>query len=247
LAPFSAQAWTATQLESGDSCLRWPNDRAASRPFPAATRLPDVPVLVVSGDLDTNTPSQSGRMAAGQFPHAHYVRIPNVGHTPEASPCGVSLGLRFVATLKVNPRACAGTGAPPPIAARTPRVTGDLPLVRGQGTPSDRRALAVVVATAADMGEQSELLGIWKAADGLRGGRYVISAAGVRLDGVRVVRDATASGLLSTTSAGRVTGTVRLTGAGVSKGQLHVRLTAANRGRATGRLGGRPVDLSFRF
>ncbi len=98
LAPFSAAAWTATQLEAVGTCLEWPNDRAAARPFATGTALPDVPVLVVSGDLDTNTPAPSGRMAARQFPNARFVEIPNVGHTPETSPCGVALALRFVAT-----------------------------------------------------------------------------------------------------------------------------------------------------
>ena len=49
--------------------------------------MPDVPVLAVSGDLDTNTPAASGRKAADLFARAIFVEIPNVGHTPESSPC----------------------------------------------------------------------------------------------------------------------------------------------------------------
>ena len=41
-------------------------------------------------------PGTSGRLAARQFPNALFVEIPNVGHTPETSPCGVALALRFV-------------------------------------------------------------------------------------------------------------------------------------------------------
>jgi pimeloyl-ACP methyl ester carboxylesterase len=247
LAPFSAEAWTATQLEAVDSCLYWPNDVTAARPFPAGTQMPDVPVLALSGDLDTNTPAPSGRKAAGQFPQATFVEIPNVGHTPETSPCAVAVALRFVATLKVNKPACAGTGAPPPVAARAPRKAAELPLVRGQGTPAQRRALSLIVATAADMKDQSQALGIWSAANGLRGGRYVVTPKGeVRLEGVRVVGDAAVSGALMTSNAGDVKGTLRLGGPGVSRGQLHVSLAANGRGSATGRLDGTAVDLTFR-
>src|SRR4051794_19668508 len=106
LAPFSAAAWTATQLEAGDSCLAWPNDAAAARPFPASTPMPDVPVLALTGDLDTNTPAASGREAAARFSRAIFVEVPNIGHTPETSPCAVALALRFVSTLKADRHAC---------------------------------------------------------------------------------------------------------------------------------------------
>jgi len=247
LAPFSARAWTATQLEAVDSCLHWPNDRAAARPFPTGTRLPDVPVLVLSGDLDTNTPAPSGREAAAQFPHASFVEIPNVGHTPESSPCAVAAALRFVATLKVDARVCAGTGASPPVAGRAPRVAAELARVQSRATPAVRRALALVVATAADLDDQSQSLGTWNGANGLRGGHYVMTPTGVRLDAIRVVRDAHVSGVLVASDEGGVTGTLRLAGAAVPSGRLRVSLTASGRGHATGKLDGAAVDLSFRF
>jgi pimeloyl-ACP methyl ester carboxylesterase len=245
-APFSAQAWTATQLEAVDTCLQWPNDRSAARPFPAGTPLPDVPVLALTGDLDTNTPAASGREAAAGFPHPTFVEVPNVGHTPETSACGVAVALRFVATLKASSSACAGTGAPPPVAGRAPRVAAELPSVKGQGTPAQRRALSLVAATAADLNEQSQALGSWNAANGFRGGRYVKVPTGVRLDDVRVVRDARVAGVLVPSEAGGVRGTLRLAGTGVPGGRLRVSLAANGHGRATGALDGARVDLTFR-
>jgi pimeloyl-ACP methyl ester carboxylesterase len=245
--PFSAAAWTATQLESVDSCLQWPDDQTAAAPFPPGTPMPDVPVLVLSGDLDANTPSSAGRQAAGQYPRASFVEIPNVGHTPESSPCAVALGLRFVATLKVNARACVGTGAPPPVAGRAPRLAADLPLVRGEGTPAERRALALVVATVADLQEQSPIVAAWGAASALRGGRYVAVKRGdIRLAGARVVRDGSISGVLSP-AEGQTAGSLRLAGGGVTSGRLRVSLTAAGKGHATGVLDGHRVDLAFRL
>ena len=206
-----------------------------------------MPVLVLSGDLDSNTPTSAGRLAARQYPRASFVEIPNVGHTPESSPCAVGLGLRFVATLKVNPRACVGTGAPPPVIGRAPVIAAELPLVRGQGTSAQRRALALVVATAADLEEQYEIVAAG-AASGLRGGTYLARGPrGVELAGVRVVRDASISGAVERTEGG-VSGTLRLTGNGVPAARLTVRLQTANgRGQATGTLNGRAVALSFRF
>jgi pimeloyl-ACP methyl ester carboxylesterase len=78
--------------------------------------MPDVPVLVLSGDLDANTPSSAGRQVAREFPHGKFAVIPNAGHTPTDSQCGLQLGLRFVATSTVRASSCAGTGTPPPIA-----------------------------------------------------------------------------------------------------------------------------------
>jgi pimeloyl-ACP methyl ester carboxylesterase len=244
-APFSAAAWTATQGESVDTCLEWPNDATAASPLPAGARLPDVPVLVLSGDLDANTPTSAGREAASRFPRATFVEIPNVGHTPESSACAVALGLRFAATLRVNTRACVGTGSPPSVAGRAPRLAAQLPPAGGAGTSADRRALAVVVATAADLDVQSGIVATWGAAGALRGGRYVASRNGVRLVDAKVVRNASISGVLVRGPNG-TNGTLRLIGPGVPDGRLQVRL-AGGRGQATGTLDGRSVDLAFRF
>jgi hypothetical protein len=153
--------------------------------------------------------------------------------------------MRFVRTLTANAEACAGTGAPPPISARAPIRAADLPLVRGQGTRAQRRALGLIFATNADMQEQATAFGPWGSARGLRGGRYVARADGrVRLIGARVVRDARVSGVLAAGERG-VTGALRLSGRGVANGRLQVRLSAAGHGRATGTLAGQHVDLGF--
>jgi hypothetical protein len=210
--------------------------------------MPDAPVLVLSGDLDANTPSLAGRQTAAQFPRSNWVEIPNASHTPSAtSPCAIALAMRFVATLAVNRRACDGTGTPSPIAGRAPVRAGGLPLVRGNATRAERRAVALVVATVADLDEQGAKLEALGSARGLRGGLYIAARGGrVRLEDASVVRDASLSGLL-TPGTRRITGPVRLRGPGVLAGRLRVRLTATGRGRATGVLGGRRVSLAFRF
>jgi hypothetical protein len=210
--------------------------------------MPDVPVLVISGELDANTPTSAGRAAARQFAHATLAEIPNVGHVPtDASPCGLQLGLRFVATTTADPDACAGTGTPPPVAPTAPlRVAELAPVDAPGGSLSERRALAVVVATATDLQQQSGLRTAFGTATGRRGGRYVGRGARVRLAAVRVVRGATVDGRL-VVGERRIAGTLRLRGPGIANGRLHIRLAATGRGRAAGSLDRRPVRLAFRF
>jgi pimeloyl-ACP methyl ester carboxylesterase len=246
-APFSASAWTSAGFEAGATCIEWPDVPGAAPPIAPGTSMPDVPVLVISGDLDANTPSSAGRQVAGQFPHATFAEIPNVGHVPtDASPCAMKLGLRFVATTTADANACAGTGAPPPLTVRFPVRAAELtPVQTTTATPAQRRALAVIVATATDLQQQAGLLEAYPTASGLRGGRYVKAGHGASLQGVRVVRDAGVSGELVSTKR-QITGTLRLSGRGVAHGTLHVRLTATGASRAVGTLDGRPVHLSFR-
>ncbi len=117
----------------------------------------------------------------------------------------------------------------------------------GEATRAERRALALVVATVADLDEQGRKLEALGSARGLRAGRYVADRGGrVRLEDVRVVRDASLSGLL-TPGTRAITGPVRLRGPGVLAGRLRVRLATSGRGRATGVLGGRPVRIAFTF
>jgi pimeloyl-ACP methyl ester carboxylesterase len=245
--PFSPDGWSQTS-QGGAQCLDWPNDPTAGPPVPAGARFPYVRVLVLSGELDTNSPSAAGRLAAAQFTHATFVEIPNAGHTPVAdSTCARNLALRFVATLQVNAGACAPTGAPPSVASPAPRRAAELPLVSAKGTIAGRRALGLVAVTARDLLEQGGVLELAGTAGGLRGGRYGMRRDGsVRLLGVRIVRDAAVSGLLHITRAGLV-GTMRLTGPGVLAGQLQVRLTESGSSRARGTLSGRRVDFTFRL
>lgn len=245
--PVSPAAWTESGIEGADTCIEWPNDPTAGRPLPAGTAMPDVPVLVLSGDLDTNTPSSMGRQAAAQFPHGRFAEVPNIGHTPSGSACGAQLGLRFVKTLKANLRACAGTGTPPAFVTSPPlRPAGIVPS-RGSGTLEQRKALGLVLLTVADFADAHDLIDAWDGASGLRGGRYLAGKDGkVALRGVRIVNGARVSGTLALDErTGGVAGTVRLRGGGVLSGQLRIELGADGRGTATGSLGGATVSLDL--
>src|SRR5205823_6323635 len=59
--PFSADAWTGTDYEGVLACLRWPPAAFADPPVPAGAGYPEVPVLILNGDLDNITPLADAR------------------------------------------------------------------------------------------------------------------------------------------------------------------------------------------
>jgi pimeloyl-ACP methyl ester carboxylesterase len=103
--PFAPAAWLGTKIDAGPKCLDWPADPRA-RSGLHGLHMPDVPVLVMSGDLDSNTPIEQGRVVASGFPHPQFAIVANAGHTPALNPCGVGLGVDFVETLKIDPNRC---------------------------------------------------------------------------------------------------------------------------------------------
>jgi pimeloyl-ACP methyl ester carboxylesterase len=115
-APFSPRAWTNGIYDRGNFCLRWPDRDRPS--LSTGGRFPDVPVLVLSGELDANTPTEEGHAAARQFRRARVVEVPNTGHVAEhheaANPCVMALQSEFFRTHRIGSTACLG--AIPPIA-----------------------------------------------------------------------------------------------------------------------------------
>ncbi|MGC4953483.1 alpha/beta fold hydrolase [Actinomadura citrea] len=113
--PFGKTAWTSMSYDQGDACVRWPDRRGpvqrTSGPFP------DVPVLVVSGDLDANTPTAMGRQAARQFRRATVVEVPNVGHVAEQEPSGCVAAIQtgFIRGLRVPGTSCLAGIPPAPV------------------------------------------------------------------------------------------------------------------------------------
>ncbi|MCP2279255.1 alpha/beta hydrolase [Nocardia amikacinitolerans] len=109
---FSAAGFSAAQRDGGDICLGWP---ATTRDDHAAQPLPDVPVLVLSGDLDAITPDANGERVAKKFPRATFVSVPNVGHVPDLVPGGCVAGLVRTFLRTGNPGATDCVRSIPPI------------------------------------------------------------------------------------------------------------------------------------
>lgn len=113
--PFGKRAWTSMSYDQGNTCVRWPDRHGPGQP--TGGPFPDVPVLVTSGDLDANTPTETGRQAARQFRRAAVVEVPNVGHVPEHEPSGCVAGIQtgFVRDLRVPDTSCLAEIPPAPV------------------------------------------------------------------------------------------------------------------------------------
>jgi hypothetical protein len=235
--PFSADAWLATDIDAGPKCVDWPADPTAGSPLQDHP-LPDVPVLVQSGDLDSNTPIEQGRRAAAQFAHATFAVVANAGHTPDVQPCGVAMAIDFVQHLRTDANRCAADGSPPTVAGRPALHAAQLPPTALRAAAPVRRAVSVALATLADAQAAAGLTG---PVDALRGGTYVVGERRVRFIGARIVTDAIADG---TQHVGRRTTRtrLRLRGPGVPVSQLTLRSTGATT-RITGTVAGRRVAL----
>ncbi|MEU0545414.1 alpha/beta fold hydrolase [Nocardia sp. NPDC005978] len=113
---FSAAGFGAAQRDGADACIRWPGITGHQRPDEVRTAMPDVPVLVLSGDLDAITPDANGVRAASRFARSTFLSVPNTGHVPDLEPtgCVVSIIDRFVRTGSTGSTECVA--AIPPIA-----------------------------------------------------------------------------------------------------------------------------------
>ncbi|MVU83441.1 alpha/beta fold hydrolase [Nocardia sp. ET3-3] len=111
---FSAEGFVAGQRDGGDVCLRWPGIAGHQRPDQVTTPMPDIPVLVLSGDLDAVTPDANGKQLAAKFARSTFISVPNTGHVPDLEPSGCVSGIvaRFVRTGTVQGAECVASVPP---------------------------------------------------------------------------------------------------------------------------------------
>jgi pimeloyl-ACP methyl ester carboxylesterase len=260
-APFPNDVWLRSiyihQYVTG--CLEWPRQRYPDPPVPPGTTYPDVPVLVLDGDLDVITPIADSEMAAALFPNSTLVPVRNVGHVTALADypgCAAGLVRRFLRTLSPGDTSCAERVPEIHVVPEFPRRTAGAPEATsaGSGDRSDatrRRAAWVAGLTVGDALARWWLMSGVKG-HGLRGGSF--TAAGdylaytpvtLRMRGVRFVSDLATSGAVEwDRRRGRVSARLRLSGA--VRGRLAIRWRL-DRQRAVatlaGTLGGRAVRL----
>ncbi|MFI6393238.1 alpha/beta fold hydrolase [Nonomuraea sp. NPDC050540] len=104
---FSPRAFATSPLDGGDLCIAWPA-KGTARPYTLTGKLPDVPTLVISGDLDSNTSDENGRRNAAQFPRARFLPVPNTGHIPEldATGCAKAIVTGFIRHERLGDTSC---------------------------------------------------------------------------------------------------------------------------------------------
>jgi pimeloyl-ACP methyl ester carboxylesterase len=207
-APFTIDEYRRMPLDYSylDACVEWPSLSAAPL-VSGAPPYPSVPVLVVSGELDSNTTVADGAAAAAHYSHARHIVIANSYHVnalPGArSECAAVLVRRFMDTLALGDASCAAAVPPVDLVPRFARRARELPAaVASAGNASGDDALRVVTAallSCQDAIVRADEYGAGRGV-GLRGGHFVAADAGegyrITLEQLRWTEDVSVSGQL---------------------------------------------------
>jgi hypothetical protein len=242
-----------------DECVGWP---VAPPQHPASqvgadARYPDVPALILSGELDSITTPADGAAVAAAFAHGVQVRIANSFHVnalPRArSECGAQIVRRFIATLTVGDTSCATRVPPVRLLPRFAVHTRDLEpaaaLPGNQASTPELRMVAAAVLAAADLAVRVDANASGHGR-GLRGGTFRVQHRGnavrIEMQEVRWTRDAAVSGRLSKHRGrhGAVRAVLRVSTADDPGGRLLVDWPNGVDGaqvRITGAFGDRPL------
>jgi pimeloyl-ACP methyl ester carboxylesterase len=156
--PFSAAAWTGTDFEGVLACLRWPSPARLDPPDPLGAVYPDVPTLVLNGDLDTITASSGAREVARRFPGSTFVEVRSSVHVTALADwdlCASRIYARFVRNLAPGDTSCAGEvgewNVVPDFSSSVEEVSPARRAPGDDSTRSDRRLAAAAALTAADV------------------------------------------------------------------------------------------------
>jgi len=263
-APFTIDEYRRMPLDYAfiDQCVEWP---APLRGWPAPPLIvpvdpyPDVPVLVVSGELDNMTPVADGAQVAAHFQRAQHVVIANSFHVnakPEArSDCATVIVRHFLEDLTTGDESCAAAVPPVRLLARFARHASELApaeaLAGNEASEAQLRAVSAALQTCGDVIFRATEYGPGEGV-GLRGGSFTVTGVagtpnGYRLTlrAVRWSEDLAVSGRIdSPGESGPVHARLTLQGPLSSRGTLELGWTegtAAARAEVHGEWDGHPV------
>lgn len=249
-APWRVDEWTRSYTQDFDACLRWPAPVDAPEPaVDPGEPFPDVPTLVLAGDLDSVTTPADAAAVAGAFPDATLVTVPNRVHITALADerrCVADIVRRFTRSLDAGATDCIDRYAPI-------RLVDDFADRSRDLVDSGRRIAAATAAasTVADVVARWWEMWTYDGA-GLRGGAFSTwgwNQVGFRLERVRWVEDVWVSGRVRW---GRITGIVEadvtIGGRRAPRGRLRLRwndLETDAVARIAGVVGGRPIRLTL--
>jgi len=220
-APFTLAEYRRMPLDYAfvDECVLWPAPAPGDAPLPLVHTdgsYPDIPVLVLSGELDNITTVADGAEAAAHFAHGHQVVLVNSFHVnalPHArSDCGAQLAQRFLADLSTGDESCARQVPPVRLVPRFARRAHELDpaqpsinnskgeeLMHNETDVEQLRMVTAVLLSCADVMAHATQDGQQGA--GLRGGTFRVkkSGGGFRADlaGVRWTEDVPVYGYIN--------------------------------------------------
>jgi pimeloyl-ACP methyl ester carboxylesterase len=192
-APFSIDEALASDANFTPlaTCLDWPKPLPAypqGDPLPAQPKFPNVPTLVLSGDLDSVTSPQDATQAAAQFPNVTHLIIPNlthvtsyfysdVGYLPDGGDtthCVQRILRRFIAQLSPGDTSCIPDVRPIRTVPKFASVVSQLdPAQAVPGNEASTRDLKLATGALETVGDVfSRFLVTFGIGGGLRGGEF---------------------------------------------------------------------------
>jgi pimeloyl-ACP methyl ester carboxylesterase len=95
---FSKQGWVDSAWEQVDFCLQYPTPRFSPKLRPPYDGpFPDVPVLMLNGDLDLQSPLESAQRATNNWPNSAFLTITDATHvTLSTNECALGVALGFL-------------------------------------------------------------------------------------------------------------------------------------------------------
>jgi hypothetical protein len=232
-APFTGTEWTSLGYEGATACLRWPGPRRPEPPVDPAAPYPNVPTLIVNGDLDNITASSGAHVVASRFPNVTFVETHNTIHVSalgDRDGCAAPLVRRFIRNLDAGDTSCASRIAEVRVVDRFPRRSAGLvaatPLAGDRTSTRARRAAASALAMVADA-IQRWTLNYGGTDRGLRGGRWSWSGdrfTRFRFRGAKFTRDVPVNGRATwRLGTGSVRARLTLPGRGTVRAHWNVR------------------------
>jgi pimeloyl-ACP methyl ester carboxylesterase len=228
------------------TCLDWPKPLSQypqGDPLPAHPHFPNVPTLVLSGDLDSVTSPQDATQAAAQFPNVAHLVIPNlthvtayyysdVGYLPDGGDtthCVQRILRTFIRQLSTGDTGCIADVRPIRTVPLFATLTDELqPIQATNGNQAGARELKIAAGALDTVGDVfSRFLITFGIGGGLRGGEftYVLKPFGYEFDLQRVqwTDDLQVTGTLRWhLASGDVVADVRLRHNGKSAGELAI-------------------------
>jgi hypothetical protein len=246
--PFTVDEWVKA-VDYYDDCIRWPRPSRVDPPVPPDAVYPDVPTLVLAGDLDSLTSPEGAIDTVEHFPNSTYVEVANTTHVTairDFGRCTSDIVVRFMRTLSAGDTSCAGDYQEVRLVDKFARRAEGLDL------PAGGRGTAIVAAmTVADVMARWWNMG-GSTGVGLQGGTF--STAGGdnvswELHQNRYVADVAVTGHVTwNRHNGAIVADVSVAGSGVKHGRLTLTWNDWDqlaKARAVGTVGGRDVNVRF--
>jgi pimeloyl-ACP methyl ester carboxylesterase len=264
-APFSIDEYRGMPLDYSfiDQCVAWPvapADHPAGQTTAPNAPYPDIPALVISGELDNMTTPADGGAAAAAFIHGKQILIANSFHVnalPHArSGCAADIVRHFIATREAGDTRCAAEVPPLRLVSRFALHADEVdPAVAEAGNTASDGALRLASTAVETVGDivvrvagNSSGHGV-----GLRGGTFRIADSGesgnsrrITLDQVRWTEDLAVSGTIdeSRDRARTVHAKITIEGPGQVRGTIDLQwpdLESNARARIRGDISGKTV------